>query len=68
LKDNRNFFPDGRPHDKRNVGKYAKNALDRDGRWVSIPGSPKEHCVAERVGVMKKLGRIIALANKTALS
>jgi SRSO17 transposase len=58
VKDNRNFFPDGRPNDKRKMGKYAKNLLDREGRWVSIPGSRKEHCVAERVGTMSKLGRI----------
>jgi SRSO17 transposase len=58
VKENRNFFPDGRPNDKRKVGKYAKNALDRTGRYVSIPGSRKEHCVAERVGTMAKLGRV----------
>ena len=58
VKDNRNFFPDGRPKDKRNVGKYAKNVLHREGRFVSIPGSRKEHCVAERVGTMAKLGRV----------
>ena len=58
VKENRNFFPDGRPKDKRKVSEYAKNALHRAGRWVSIPGSRKEHCVAERVGTMAKLGRI----------
>ena len=58
VKDNRNFFPDGRPNDKRKVGAYAKNVLDRDGRWISVAGSRKEHCVAERVGAMSKLGRI----------
>ena len=58
VKDNRNFFPDGRPNDKRKVGKYAKNVLERDGHWVSITGSRKEHCVSERVGTMSKLGRI----------
>jgi len=58
VKDNRNFFPDGRPNDKRKVGKYAKNVLDRDGRWISVTGSRKEHCVTERVGSMAKLGRI----------
>jgi SRSO17 transposase len=58
VKENRNFFPDGRPNDKRKVGTYAKNVLDRDGRWVSVTGSRKEHCVAERVGMMSKLGRI----------
>jgi hypothetical protein len=58
VKENRNFFPDGRPKDKRKVGVYAKNALDRTGKWESIPGSRKEHCVAERVGTMAKLGRV----------
>jgi len=58
VKNNRNFFPDGRPNDKRKVGTYGKNVLDRDGRWVSIPGSRKEHCVAERIDEMKKLGQV----------
>jgi len=58
VKENRNFFPDGRPNDKKKVGAYAKNVLDRDGSWVSIPGARKEHCVAQRVGDMKKLGRV----------
>ncbi len=58
VKDNRNFFPDGRPNDKKKIGTYGKNVLDRDGRWTSISGSRKEHCVAERVGTMAKLGRI----------
>jgi hypothetical protein len=58
VKENRNVFPDGRPKDKRKVGVYAKNALDRSGHWVSIPGSRKAHCVAERVGTMAKLGRV----------
>ena len=39
VKENRNFFPDGRPHDKRKMGKYTKNVLDREGRWVSISQS-----------------------------
>jgi SRSO17 transposase len=65
VKENRNFFPDGRPKDKRNVGTYAKNVLHRDGRWVSIPGSRKEHCVAERMGSMAKLGRVkIAMSRR----
>jgi SRSO17 transposase len=65
VKENRNFFPDGRPNDKRNVGTYAKNVLHREGRWVSIPGSRKEHCVAERMGSMAKLGRVkIAMSRR----
>ena len=58
VKDNRNFYPDGRPNDKRKVGTYGANVLNNDGRWVSIEGSRKEHCVAERIGDMKKLGRV----------
>ena len=58
VKENRNFFPDGRPNDKRKVGAYAKNVLDRDGKRTMIPGSRKEHYVAERVGTMAKLGHI----------
>jgi len=58
VKENRNFFPDGRPNDKKKVGAYAKNVLDRDGTMVSMPGSRKKHCIAQRVGHMKKLGRV----------
>jgi SRSO17 transposase len=58
VKENRNVFPDGRPNDKRKVGAYAKNVLHREGRWVSMPGSRKDHCIAERLGTMAKLGRV----------
>jgi hypothetical protein len=58
VKDNRNFYPDGRPNDKRKVGTYSKNYLDREGRWMKMPNSRKEHCVAQRVGTMAKLGRV----------
>ena len=58
VKENRNFYPDGRPNDKKKVGAYARNVLDREGRWTVISGSKKEHCVAQRVGNMKKLGRV----------
>ena len=34
-KKNRNFFPDGRPRDKRKLGRYGANVLRRDGRSVT---------------------------------
>ena len=55
-KKNRNFFPDGRPHDKRRLGKYGKNVLRRDGR--SIPVAGKKHRLVERIGRLSKAGRI----------
>lgn len=58
VKDNRNFFPDGRTNDKKKAGKYAENVLNRSGHWTSIPGSRKDHRIAERVGTMSKLGRV----------
>jgi len=56
-KKNRNFFPDGRPQDKRRLGTYGANVLRRDGRWVSPPGG-KRHRLAERVGRLSKGGRV----------
>ena len=37
---------------------YFVQSPDREGKSVSIPGSRKEHFVAERVGSMAKLGRV----------
>lgn len=54
-KKNRNFFPDGRPRDKRKLGRYGANVLRRDGRSVSVGG--KKHRLAERVGQLSKAGR-----------
>lgn len=55
-KKNRNFFPDGRPHDKRKLKTYGANVLRRVGRWMKTRG--KKHRLAERVGHFKKLGRV----------
>jgi hypothetical protein len=55
-KKNRNFFPDGRDHDKRKLAKYGVNALRRNGRWLSAGG--RKHRLAERVGRLSKLGRV----------
>jgi SRSO17 transposase len=55
-KKNRNFFPDGRPRDKRRLGSYGANVLRRDGRWMS-PGG-KKHRLAQRVGRLSKAGRV----------
>jgi hypothetical protein len=53
---NRNFFPDGRPRDRRKLGTYGREVLRRDGHSVSVRG--KKHRLAERVGHLKHLGRV----------
>ena len=55
-KKNRNFFPDGRPCDRRKLGTYGREVLRRDGRSVSVRG--KKHRLAERIGHLKHLGRV----------
>jgi len=55
-KKNRNFFPDGRPRDKRRLGKYGVNVLRNDGRSIAVAG--KKHRLAERVGRLSKAGHI----------
>jgi SRSO17 transposase len=55
-KKNRNFFPDGRPRDRRKLGTYGREVLRRDGRSVSVRG--KKHRLAERVGHLKHLGHV----------
>lgn len=55
-KKNRNFFPEGRPHDKHRLGTYGANVLRRDGRWMS-PGG-KRHRLAQRVGRLSKAGGV----------
>ncbi len=37
-KKNRNFFPDGRPHDKRKLSGYGANVLKREGRLKKVRG------------------------------
>lgn len=55
-KKNRNFFPDGRPRDRRKLGSYGRDVLRRDGRSESVRGKP--HRLAERVGQLKHLGPV----------
>jgi SRSO17 transposase len=55
-KKNRNFAPDGRPHDRRKLSRYGKNVLARDGRTTSVQGKP--HILAQRVGRLSKAGRV----------
>lgn len=55
-KKNRNFFPDGRPRDRRKLGTYGREVLRRDGRSMKVRG--KKHRLAERVGHLKHLGRV----------
>jgi hypothetical protein len=55
-KKNRNFAPDGRPRDKRKMGRYGKNVLHRDGKSQKVRG--KTYRLAERVGWLSKVGRV----------
>lgn len=55
-KKNRNFFPDGRPRDKRRLGHYGASVLRRDGRLNTVDG--KKYRLAERVGRLSKAGRV----------
>lgn len=55
-KKNRKFYPDGRPWDKRRLGRYGANVLRREGRMTKVRG--KKHRLAERVGSLSKLGRV----------
>jgi SRSO17 transposase len=55
-KKNRNFFPDGRPRDRRKLGSYGRNVLRRQGRNVRVQG--KAHRLAERVGRLSRAGEV----------
>lgn len=63
-KSNRNFFPDGRPHDKRKLGAYGAGVLKRDGRWVSERG--KRRRLAERIGRLSKIPRVKLVFSRRA--
>jgi len=63
-KKNRNFFPNGRLHDKRRLSKYGANVLSRDGRWFTTHG--KKHRLATRVGQLSKSGRVKLVFSRRA--
>lgn len=63
-KKNRNFFPDGRPRDKRRLSKYGANVLKRDGRWSTANG--KKYRLAARVGQLSKSGRVKLIFSRRA--
>ena len=63
-KKNRNFFPNGRLHDKRRLSKYGANVLTRDGRWFTTNG--KQHRLATRVGQLSKSGRVKLVFSRRA--
>jgi hypothetical protein len=56
-KGNRNFTVGGQ---KRRLDKYGRNVLNNSGRWHRIAGlaSSGMYRMAERVGLMKKLGEV----------
>jgi len=51
---------------KHKVGKYGRNILNRTGRWYSIKGLRKtsSYKLAQRVGMMNKLGRVKVIFSK----
>jgi len=53
---NRRFTVGGRVH---HLDTYGPNVLRRSGKWVTITGLVRrqEHCVAERIGCLKGIGR-----------
>jgi hypothetical protein len=55
-KKNRNFFPQGRPRDKRKVGRYGQNVLRRWGQTIQV--DQHRYRVAQRVGRLCKAGRV----------
>jgi hypothetical protein len=61
---NRNFFPNGRLHDKRRLAQYGANVLSRDGRWFTTKG--KKHRLATRVGQLSKSGRVKLVFSRRA--
>jgi SRSO17 transposase len=63
-KKNRNFFPNGRLHDKRRLSKYGANVLRRDGRSCTTNG--KKHRLATRVGQLSKSGRVKIVFSRRA--
>ena len=63
-KKNRNFYPNGRLHDKRRLSQYGANVLSRDGRWCTANG--KKHRLAARVGQLSKSGRVKLVFSRRA--
>jgi len=63
-KKNRNFFPNGRLHDKRRLSTYGVNVLRRDGRWCTANG--KSHRLAARIGQLSKAGRVKLVFSRRA--
>jgi SRSO17 transposase len=55
-KKNRNFAPDGRRRDRRKLGRYGGNVLQRCGVWYRVGG--KDHRLAQRLGWLSKVGRV----------
>ena len=55
-KKNRNFAPDGRPHDRRKLSRYGRNVLASRRPDGEVKG--KRHILAQRVGRLSKAGRV----------
>ena len=55
-KKNRNFYPGGRTNDKRKLGPYGGQVLQREGKWLEVKG--KRQKVAQKKGRLSKAGWI----------
>jgi hypothetical protein len=63
-KKNRNFAPDGRPRDRRKVGRYGGNLLRRAGRPLKV--GAKTYRVAQRLGWLSRAGRVKVVFSRRA--
>ena len=59
-KSNRRLTVEGSAGGGHRLSRYASNVLRRGGEWMSITGLRRTHSyrVAERIGMMKKLGEV----------
>jgi hypothetical protein len=59
-KSNRRLTVEGSSHGGHRLSSYAPNVVRRSGKWVKITGLRRTHRyrVAERIGMMKKLGKV----------
>jgi len=59
-KANRRLTVEGSAPGGHRLSRYASNVLRRSGRWMTITGPQRTHSyrLAERVGTMKKLGKV----------
>jgi len=62
-KSNRRFGVMG---EYRKLADYGRNVLGRSGQWCLVPGLSRsnKYCLAERIGTLKKLGKVKVVFSK----